>query len=205
MFKNPWFMLVIGVIVGLVVGYSLAEMQSVPPARTMQAPQQQGAAAGLPDGHPPLPASGGEAPGMAAAATQQQAAELMQLLSQSPEDTGLMVALGNVYFDGARWQDARLWYERALEKDRRDPNVLTDLAVVYRNLDRPQQSLELLDEALALEPDHWQAVYNKVVVLHFDLHEHDAAEQALSRLEGIKSRNAAVPDLSQLAAEVRGG
>ena len=44
MFKNPWFMLVIGVIVGLVVGYSLAEMQSVPPARTMQAPQQQGAA-----------------------------------------------------------------------------------------------------------------------------------------------------------------
>jgi tetratricopeptide (TPR) repeat protein len=203
MFKNPWFMLVIGVIVGLVAGYVLAEMQTVPPARTVQAPSQ--AAAGLPQGHPPVPESGGAAPGMAEAAIQQQASELMQLLSQNPEDRGLMVALGNVFFDGARWQDARQWYERALEKDRSDPNVLTDLAVVYRNLDRPGRSLELLDEALALEPEHWQAVYNKVVVLHFDLHQHDAAEQALARLEEIKSRNSSVPDLSQLAAEVRGG
>ncbi len=203
MFKNPWFMLVIGIIVGLVIGYAIAEMQSVPPARTIQAPQQA-SGSGMPEGHPPLPASGGEAPGMAAAATQQQAAELMQLLSQSPEDSGLMVALGNVYFDGARWQDARLWYERALEKGGRDPNVLTDLAVVYRNLDRPERSLELLDEALALEPDHWQAVYNKVVVLHFDLHQHDQAEAALARLEELKRGNPSVPDLSQLAAEVRG-
>ena len=204
MFKNPWFMLVIGIIVGLVMGYAVAEMQSVPPARTLQAPQQ-GAAAGMPEGHPPLPASGGEAPGMAAAATQQQAAELMQLLAQSPEDAGLMVALGNVYFDGARWQDARLWYERALEKSGRDPNVLTDLAVVDRNLQQYENALELLDRAIELDSRKWQAWFNRAIILHYDLHRHDEALAAVERLRALRADNPQIPDTTALEREIAAG
>ena len=115
-----------------------------------------------------------------------------------------MVALGNLYFDAGRWTESRLWYERAIEAGGRDANVVTDLAVVYRNLQQPERSLELLGQALEEEPGHWQAVYNQVVVLHFDLHRHDEAAQALERLKVIASANPEVPDLAALEAEVMG-
>lgn len=199
MFKNPWFTLLLGLMVGLVVGYVLAERQSVPPARM---PTAAAAQQGLPTGHPPMPGASGAA---ADSQVEAQAAELRQLLAASPGDRGLMVALGNLYFDAARWEEARLWYENGLEGGGNDPNVVTDLAVVYRNLQRPERSLELLQQATAVDPDHWQAWYNTVIVLHFDLHRHDEAEKALSELERLEASGVGVPDLTGLQAEVRGG
>ena len=200
--KNPWFMLVVGALVGLVVGYVLAERQSIPPAAALRPPAAAPAQQGLPEGHPPIDAN--QATGPEVQRLQAQAAELEAMLARTPDDPRLMVALGNLYFDAGRWTEARLWYERALQIDGTDSNLITELAVVYRNLQQPERSLELLDRALAADPDHWQAVYNKVVVLHFDLHRHDEAERALARLEEIKASNPEVPDLTALAAEVRG-
>jgi tetratricopeptide (TPR) repeat protein len=203
MIRNPWFTLVVGLMVGLAFGYVLAERQPVPPARALRlgAPQGTAQSGGLPEGHPPVDG----AAGAENQAVDRQIAELQTLLAQSPGDTGLMVALGNANFDAGRWQDARVWYERALEDPNRvDANIVTDLAVVYRNLGKPQLSLEMLDRAISLDDDHWQALYNKVVVLHFDLHEHDAARQALHELQAIAETDPDVPDLSALAREVEG-
>ena len=203
MHKNPWFTLVLGAMVGLVLGYVLAERQQVPPAKAAARQQTKGASQqGLPEGHPPVGATttgGGEAQRLAA-----QAAELEGLLARTPNDPRLMVGLGNLYFDAGRWSDARVWYERAMAIEGGDPNVITDLAVVYRNLQQPERSLALLDQAIAISPDHWQAVYNQVVVLHFDLHRHDEAARALARLKEIKASNPEVPDLSSIEAEVMG-
>lgn len=204
MFKNPWFMLVVGLMVGLAVGYVLAERQPIPPAKALRAGAPQAAAQGgaLPEGHPPLD-SGAASP--ESRALERQIAELQTLLTQNPGDVGLMVALGNANFDAGRWQDARVWYERALEDPGRvDPNIMTDLAVVYRNLGEPRRSLELLDRAIALDDDHWQAWYNKVVVLHFDLHEHGGARDALNRLRALAEGNPQVPDLTAISREVEG-
>jgi tetratricopeptide (TPR) repeat protein len=202
--KNPWFMLVIGAMVGLVLGYVFAERQTIPPARAaIGGPAGPGADGGLPEGHPPIDSSAAtseQAQRLAA-----QAAELEAALQRTPNDPRLMVALGNLYFDADRWTEARLWYERALELERSDPNVLTDLAVVYRNLRQPERSLELLIEARTAAPGHWQAWYNTVVVLHFDLHRHDEAEQALAGLEALADTNPEIPDLSSLRAAVLGG
>lgn len=202
MIRNPWFTLALGLMLGLVFGYVLAERQPVPPARALQlglAPA--GAqAAGLPDGHPPVA-------GQSAAAGQllrQQVAEIEALLAANPDDPRLLAAMGNVYFDAERWQDSRAWYERSLAAAPDDVNVMTDLAIVHRNLGQPQQSLELLDRALELAPGHWQALYNKVVVYHFDLHQHDDAEAALRALQQLKQSDPSIPDLSALAREVLG-
>ena len=54
-------------------------------------------------------------------------------------------------------------------------------------------------------PDHWQALYNKVVVYQFDLHEHDQAAASLARLKELKQQNPAIPDLSAIEREVNGG
>lgn len=208
MWKNPLVTLVIGLMLGLVIGYVLAETESVPPAPAR--PQAaMNAAAGLPEGHPPIDTAGsGAMPaggGSPNAAVDAQAAELKRLLDASPDDARLMIAIGNLYFDAGRWSDARTWYERAMQQQGDDPDLLTDLAVVYRNLQQPERALELLDRATAENADHWQAWYNRVVVLHFDLHRHDEAAAALRQLEQLQQSNPEIPDLTKLHQEVMGG
>jgi tetratricopeptide (TPR) repeat protein len=202
MHRNPWFTTVLGLIVGLIIGYVLAERQAVPPAKAIrlglspQAAVRQGEE--LPDGHPPVDgASGADAQRL-----RQQVAEIEGLLAANPNDAGLMAAMGNIYFDASRWPDARDWYEKALQGSSGDPNILTDLAVVYRNLGEFERSIELLDQALAAHSGHWQAWYNKVVVYQFDLHQHDDAADALKALQELKKSNPAIPDLSGLEQEV---
>jgi len=205
MHRNPWFTLVLGLVVGLTIGYVMAERQAVPPAKAIrlglspQAAAQQGEE--LPDGHPPIDgASGADAQRL-----RQQVAEIEGLLAANPNDAGLMAAMGNIYFDASRWPDARDWYEKALQVSSGDANILTDLAVVYRNLGEYERSIELLDHALAADSDHWQAWYNKVVVYQFDLHQHDDAAEALKNLQELKKSNSSIPDLSGLESEVHGG
>ena len=200
MFRNPWFTLVLGLMVGLVFGYVLAEGQAVPPAKAMRlgispAANQNEA---LPQGHPPVE-------GQSVAANQQlrqQVSEIEGLLASNPDDPKLLAAVGNLYFDASRWDEARVWYERSMAVEPNDVDVLTDLAVVFRNLKQPQITIELLDRAIVVSPDHWQAWYNKVVVYQFDLHEHDAAAEALRRLQQLKQNNPDIPDLSAIESEV---
>jgi tetratricopeptide (TPR) repeat protein len=203
MHRNPWFTLVLGLLSGLVIGYVLAERQAVPPAKAIRLglnPQADPQAEALPEGHPPIEgASGADAQRL-----REQVAEIDALLAANPDDAGLMAAMGNVYFDASRWPEAREWYERSLQLSPGDPNVMTDLAVVYRNLGQSQRTVELLDEVLVIAPTHWQALYNKVVVYQFDLHEHDAAANALRALQELKKSNSAIPDLSGLESEVFG-
>lgn len=203
MFKNPWFTLVLGLMVGLALGYVLAENQPVPPAKAMSgAPARQQ----MPEGHPPMAEAGqGASPSAASRQVDRQADELRGLLAQNPNEVGLMVAIGNLYFDASRWEEARNWYEQALEIEGGDANVMTDLAVVYRNLKQPERALSTLDAVLAADPGHWQALYNRVVVLHFDLHRHDEAVAAVQDLEELAAENSQIPDLSSIANQVRGG
>ena len=203
MYRNPWITLILGLLVGLVIGYVLAEQQPVPPGKALRlgvAPST-GQGEELPDGHPPVDGSSAAD----AQSLRQQVAEIEGLMASAPDDPGLMAALGNVYFDANRWQDARDWYEKALQISSGDPNILTDLAVVYRNLGDPQRAIELLDQAIAVRADHWQAWYNKVVVYNFDIHDHDAAADALRTLQELKNTNTGIPDLSSLEEEVLGG
>ncbi len=203
MFRNHWFTLILGLMVGLVIGYVLAEQQAVPPGKALKLGIAPGAAQGeaLPDGHPPVDQT-------SAAANQQlrqQVGEIQGLLAANPNDPGLMAAMGNVFFDAGSWADAKNWYEKSLAVAPDDVNVLTDQAVVYRNLQQPEKTIELLDRAIEIEPEHWQAWYNKLVVYQFDLHRHDEAAAALRRLQELKQSNPAIPDLSALEAEVNGG
>jgi len=203
MFRNPWFTLVMGLVAGLTLGYVFAERQPVPPAKAMRIGINPagGQTEALPEGHPPVE-------GQTAAASQQlrqQVGEIEGLLAANPNDPKLLAAMGNVYFDASRWNEARTWYERSLEVAPDDVDVLTDLAVVFRNLEQPQLTIEMLDRAIALSPDHWQAWYNKVVVYQFDLHEHDQAATSLARLKELKEQNPAIPDLSAIEREVTGG
>lgn len=202
MYRNPWFTAILGLIVGLVLGYVFAERQPVPPGRALSlgAGQSAGQSGAMPEGHPPVDAAAGQENQL----FRQQVTEIQNLLAANPSDPGLMAALGNLYFDASRWEEAEVWYQRALEIDSENPNIITDLAVVYRNLKQPDRSLELLDRAIGIRSDHWQAWYNRVVILQFDLHDHDQAASSLKTLQQLRANNPSIPDLSPLEKEVLG-
>jgi len=204
MLKNPWVNLVLGLMVGLAAGYMLAEKQPVPPAKALQAGQgaRQVEEGELPPGHPPVERD--ETAGSGEQALESQTARLLGALAEQPGDAQIMVSLGNLYFDARRWEQARRWYESALETGWESSDVMTDLAVAYRSLEMYEQALATLERALALEADHWQALYNMVIVLHFDLHRHEQARGVLERLKEVKASNPEVPDLTALEGDVSG-
>jgi hypothetical protein len=131
-------------------------------------------------------------------------AELEKAVELDPQNRDAMVKLGNTFYDQREWNQAEIWYKRALQIDAKDPNVLTDLAVVQRNLGEPELCLKTLSEALDVAPDHWQALYNKAVVLVHDLNQPQEAFDVLTSLEEMRGAFPDIPDLEPLrsAAEL---
>lgn len=127
--------------------------------------------------------------------------DLEAILEADPENRSAMVKLGNHFFDTEDWKQAKTWYRRALELDPEDPNVLTDLAVAQRQLGEPWLSLDTLSKALALNPRQWQALYNKAVVLGFDLDRKQEALEVVAALENLRSEFPDMPDLNPLRVE----
>jgi tetratricopeptide (TPR) repeat protein len=196
MIKNPWFTLIVGLLVGIIIGYVLGERAQV--AAPAGQGQGQQATELLPEGHPPVE----EGPDMSREELfARQIAELEARVTANPTDPIPMVMLGNRRFDAGHWQAARMWYERALELEV-TPDVVIDLAVVYRNLGQHDRALELLEQAIGLSPEHPVAWFNKVVIYHYDLHDHEAAVKALQRLKELPPDPRHQVDYTRIEAEV---
>ena len=124
--------------------------------------------------------------------------ELIEAIESDPNDRAKVVELGNHFFDRGEWTAAQRWYMRALEIEPEDPNVLTDLATTQRNLGEPLLSLETLAEAIEVDPSHWQALYNKSLVLIYDLDKKQDALEVLDTLEIMRADLPDIPELRQL-------
>jgi len=57
-------------------------------------------------------------------------------------------------------------YISALKLEPDDPDVLTDLAVVYMSLLQPEATYAMLEQALRIDPDHARASFNMGVLMH---------------------------------------
>jgi Flp pilus assembly protein TadD len=80
-----------------------------------------------------------------------------------------------------------------------NPNVLSDLALTYRGLGRFDEALQLLHRAEGLDPNHWQSLYNEVLILAFDQGKLEDAHRVVQRLQQVQPGN---PDVQKLAAEL---
>lgn len=192
MTRDNILFLVIGVLAGFLGGYMIQEsMAAVQPAR-LAAPEAGFHGVGMTG-----PVPGGD-PNAAASA---EIERLRQALEADPNDVGALLALANLNFDIQRWDRARELYTRYLALRPDDADALTDLGICLRAAGEFQAALESFAKAQELAPDHWQSVYNEVVVRAFDLSDQAAATAALERLERLAPGN---PDVARLATEVRG-
>ncbi|MCL1984995.1 MAG: tetratricopeptide repeat protein, partial [Betaproteobacteria bacterium] len=118
---------------------------------------------------------------------------LEEAVRKDPQDLHAWIQLGNSYFDANKPREAIRAYEHALSIKGDDPDVLTDVGIMYRQLGEFERAAEKFTQASAIDPRHEQSRFNLGVVLFFDLNRKDEARKVWRALVGINPR-AKTPD-----------
>ena len=112
---------------------------------------------------------------------QQKIRALEEILAKEPENRKVWVELGHTYFDSDKPMKAIEAYDKALEMDGDDPDVLTDQGIMYRRFGWFDKAIDNFNKANALNPDHPQSLYNLGIVYRDGLQDTDKAKEAWTR------------------------
>jgi cytochrome c-type biogenesis protein CcmH/NrfG len=118
--------------------------------------------------------SGGAAPPGAVSQSNELGSAILNLEAQvtaHPEDYASWVQLGNLYYDSDQADKAIKAYTKSLELHDGSADLLTDLGTMYRRAGQPKNAVEYFDKAIAKDPNHLTARFNKGVVLYHDLND----------------------------------
>jgi tetratricopeptide (TPR) repeat protein len=107
----------------------------------------------------------------------------------------------NRLYDEKNWAEARDSYLLHLQANPQDSNARSDLGICYKELGAPEKALEEFDQVLAKDPGHWQALYNKINVLGFDLDRKPEAMALLPTLLRLRPDDEAVAALAAALGE----
>ena len=202
MWKNPIVTGVIGILLGLFLGYLMGQGQVMPATARTGDPH-----AGIPGappltGQPQVPPSGGRTAATANPRLLEQAHELEGLLAKDPNNYDHLVQLANTEYDLNDFTKAVDHYEKARKIRDDSADVMTDLGVSYKEIGQPQKALDLFDRAAEAHPDHWQSRYNAAVVRLFDLNDVAGAKIEVDKLKQIQGKVSGMPDLTGLEGEI---
>jgi len=103
---------------------------------------------------------------------------------------------GNKAMDQKRYVDAIAAYDRALAI-RFDPDVATDRGICLRELGQKELALAAFEFITLRVPDHWQAHYNRAVVL-LQMDRIDAAREEAVKLKVRQPDNQSVRQLLEV-------
>ena len=215
MTKDNIMFAIIGVLLGVIVGYVFAtnvnqqdQMRRAPASRLTEGSE-------IPENHPPISEAAGSSSdagliekaqaepnnfeaqlsGAAILYRNRRFDEAIELLMRAnqlrPESYEAIIALGNTNFDAGRYEIAEKWYTAALVKNPKDVNVRTDLGLTFL-LREPggdvDRAIKEFRRSLEIEPGHEQTLQNLIVALtkKGSLSEADAA---LKKLSEVNPRN----------------
>lgn len=130
---------------------------------------------------------------------QQKIDTMLQVTAADPGNRNAWVQLGHAYFDTNQPMKAVDAYDKALELDGNDPNVLTDQGVMFRKLGWFDRAIENFAKATQMDPRHTQSLFNMGIVYRYDLNEFDKAIQAWEKLLAL---NPPEPMAGQVRQEV---
>ena len=182
--KEQIAMLVGGFAFGVLVGFGLAQIGGGAPQQARsQAPQQRQAA-------PP-------AQPQATAPMLAEVAKLREILELDPDNAEALKRLGNLYHDARMWPQAVEFYEKAVALTPNDPNLLTDLGTCYGGVGRNDEAVAMFAKANNIDPNHWQSLFNTVIIAGLNAHDFDTAEAALAKLAALPAGQQHVPQLRQ--------
>ena len=188
---NVWIGL-IGLIIGALIGY-LAGVQTAWKERgqheshTLESsnPRPEALQQGLPEGHPPI-------------TTEADFETLKGAVEQAPQNATLATNLANKYYDAGRYDEAILYYRRALTLEPRNVSILTDMGTAHFYAGRADEAIRLYNRSLEIEPQHAQSLHNLVIVNLQGKKDPAAARAALDRLRTVDPANASIAELTRM-------
>lgn len=157
--KRSLLILAAGVVIGFFAGYWAGRGQPPPPSAPGHGPPPVGLTG--PSGPPGMGSPRSDAD---TARLEGEARRLEELRTASPDDTGLLESLGNIYYDLRRYPEAIDRYERALRGQPDSLSIQVDLATSRFYNGDPDAALAGLERVLAVEPGHPQALYNQGII-----------------------------------------
>ena len=160
---------VVALVAGLIIGWMAGQKSSTP------APA-------------PVAAVQGGAPMAAPAPTpnfQQQINELKAVVAGDPNNRQAWVALGNAYFDSDRPMESIEAYQKALDLNARDANVLTDQGVMFRRLGWFDRAIDNFTKANQADPNHATSLYNLGITYRYDLQDFAKAQEAWTKFLAV--------------------
>lgn len=175
----------IGLAIGLVVALFAFQIGS---AGRLFRPDGPVVAAPIGDGAAPATQAG-------APDASTQIAIAQKLVQTDPANRQAWVALGNAYFDADQPQASIEAYDRALQLQPDDPDVITDQGVMYLALGEHQKALANFQKANRLDPGHRQSLFNMGVAY--------ASMDDLAKAEETWTRVIQTAPDSKTAAEAR--
>jgi tetratricopeptide (TPR) repeat protein len=126
--------------------------------------------------------------------------QLEQILKTDPNNYDALVQLGNSQFDIGAPQKSIDAYRRALAIKGTDPNVWTDMGVMYRELKNFPDAVNCFRKAITFDPRHASSRYNLGVVLLHDLNDYPGAIEAW---EGLLSIEPTGPRADQIREQLQ--
>jgi Tfp pilus assembly protein PilF len=97
-------------------------------------------------------------------ADQKHYQHLQENLKANPDGFKENVDLANFLFDNQRYEDALIYYVRALRTDPNQPDVLVDAGVCYFNQKKLDEARGYFERALKIDNRHLNALYNMGIV-----------------------------------------
>lgn len=112
---------------------------------------------------------------------QQKINSLEAILAKDPDNRNAWVQLGHSYFDANQPMKAIDIYDKALEMNDNDPDVLTDQGIMYRRVGWFDKAIGNFEKANRLNPRHVQSLFNLGIVYRDDIGDQEKAKAAWSR------------------------
>jgi tetratricopeptide (TPR) repeat protein len=151
---------VVALVAGLIIGWMVGQKSSAPaPAAISQGAVPSAAPAPM-------------------ANAQQKVNELKALVASDPKNRQAWVALGNEYFDADQPMESIEAYQKALDLNANDANVLTDQGVMFRRMGQFDRAIANFSKAYQVDPTHATSLYNLGITYRYDLQDFAKAEDA---------------------------
>lgn len=187
----------IGLLVGGLIGY-LVGVQSAwrKPAQQVEEhthqssnpPFEASQRPGLPDGHPPV-------------TTEADFETLKRAVERAPQNAALVTNLANKYYDAGRYEEAVVYYQRALILDPKNVSLMTDLGTAHFYAGRADEAIGFYNRSLEVDPRHIQSLHNLVIVNLQGKQDTTAARAALNRLKSVDPGNPSIANLASMIDE----
>lgn len=121
---------------------------------------------------------------------------LKQELAVNPDNINALIELGDIYFDGNRYQEAISIFNRAEEVDPVNIHVLNDLGILSMSTGNYDAALEKFKTVMDVDPSHIHSLYH-IGVIHRIKGDTD---KAVETFEQILSMNPE-PQLTEAARQ----